>query len=255
MDVAVGTCGYQYYDPVEGWKDEYESKLQAYTDAFPTGELNRTFYELPMIETAERWRAEAVSGFTFTLKAWQAMTHPASSPTWNSHRDALPEGDVGYLRPTAAVRDAWRETRARAEALDASVVVLQTPPSFDCTDAHARNMRDLLGSIERGDLTLAWEPRGDWKATLDRVADLCADLDLVHVTDLLRRYPVTDGPAYVRLHGLNEDPYDYAYDYDDAELARLADRLDALADGDRAFCMFNNDAMYENAQRLRETIP
>lgn len=254
--ILVGTCGYQRFDPGEGWKDEYESKLQAYSETFPVGELNRTFYELPQVSTAERWRREASEGFEFTLKAWQALTHPWQSPTWNNHRDAVPDDrtdEVGLLQPTAFVKDAWEQTRARADALEASVVVLQTPPSFECTDEHEANMRELLTSIDRGDLALAWEPRGDWPDSPDRIRQLCADLDLIHVVDLMRTEPVADhSVAYTRLHGLNEDPYDYDYDYSEAELEDLAGKLHEFARSrERVYCMFNNFEMYDNARELR----
>ncbi len=52
--IKIGTCGYGYYDPGEGWKEEYKSKLQAYTDEFETGEINKTFYKLPMEKTAKK---------------------------------------------------------------------------------------------------------------------------------------------------------------------------------------------------------
>lgn len=89
-EVLVGTCGYGYYDPGAGWKDEYESKLAAFAAEFDALEVNRTFYELPQVRTTERWRREVGAEFVFTMKAWQAITHPRSSPTWNNHRDALP---------------------------------------------------------------------------------------------------------------------------------------------------------------------
>ncbi|TEU13922.1 MAG: DUF72 domain-containing protein, partial [Hadesarchaea archaeon] len=31
-------------------------------------------YKLPMVKTAERWRAEAPGDFEFALKAWQAIS-------------------------------------------------------------------------------------------------------------------------------------------------------------------------------------
>lgn len=55
------------------------------------GELDRTFHSLQQVPTAGGWRRETVEGFAFTLKAWQAVPHPWSSPTWNDHRDDVPD--------------------------------------------------------------------------------------------------------------------------------------------------------------------
>lgn len=258
-EVKIGTCGYGFYDPGEGWKDEYESKLAAYSDAFAVGEINRTFYSLPQVSTTERWRREAVESFEFTLKAWQALTYPTSSPTWNDHRDGLTEEQeegLGYLQPTDVVVDAREETRKRAEALEARVVVIQTPPSFDATEDHEENMRTLFSKIDRGDLGLAWEPRGDWSDHPERIADICADLNLVHVVDLMRRDPLCDHDvAYVRLHGLNEDPYDYDYDYSEDELVVLAERFrDLSADRERVYCLFNNYEKFSNAVTITNLL-
>lgn len=87
--IKIGTCGYSYYKPGQGWKEQYESKLQAFSDSFSHLELNKTFYKLPMVKTASRWRNEVSSDFEFSVKAWQAITHPVSSPTWNNRRDGL----------------------------------------------------------------------------------------------------------------------------------------------------------------------
>lgn len=256
--VLVGTCGYGYYSPGAGWKETYESKLAAFADEFSLLELNSTFYELPQVSTARRWRREVCSGFAVTTKAWQAITHPAASPTWNGHREALPDAqdDVGYLSPTAALHDAWDATRERAEAVAADVVVLQTPPSFDASPIHEANLHDFLSSIDRGGLTLAWEPRGDWREHPDRVAAIAADHDLVHVVDPFRDAPQDDtATAYLRLHGLNEDRYDYDYDYSDAELADPAvDVLSLAEERDRVYCLFNNYEKFENARALRAEL-
>ncbi len=259
MTIHVGTCGYSYYDPGADWQDEYESKLQAYSAAFPVGELNRTFYSLPMVSTAERWREEAHVDFEFTLKAWQAMTHTWESPTWNNHRDDVPEDrtdDVGHLQPTDAVEDAWREIKRRARALEANVVIIQTPPGFGATEEHESWMRTLLSDIEREGLTLAWEPRGNWLADLERVRRVCRALDLVHVVDLFRERPRSEHEvAYIRLHGRNEPRFDYDYDYNNEELRTLVDRLRELeADHETVYCLFNNYEMYPNARRTMEIL-
>ncbi|WP_435145217.1 DUF72 domain-containing protein [Halobaculum sp. P14] len=235
--------------------------MHAYSDdpAFDLVELNTTFYSLPQVSTAERWRREAVDGFEFAVKGWQALTHEWASPTWNGERDdveaddALDSDEVGGLRPTDSVEAAWDRTAARADALDAPVVLLQTPPSFGASADHEAAMREFLGDVDRGELTVAWEPRGDWHDQPGRVADVCDDLDLVHVVDPLRDDPVSSHPtAYLRLHGLNEDRYDYEYDYDRSELRELDDAVSDLRDDhETVYVLFNNDAMFENARSFR----
>lgn len=258
-EINIGTCGYSYYNPPEGWKEKYESKLQAYSHAFEVGEINRTFYKLPMTKTTERWRREAEDDFEFTLKAWQALTHPTNSPTWRGKKDKLSdeqEENFGYLRPNEQVVEAWEETKERAEALEAKVCVLQTSAGFDCSEENEENMRELLGRIDRGSIELAWEPRGDWKENPDRVREICEDLDLVHIVDIMRRDPVSSHDiAYVRLHGLNPKEYDYDYDYSGEELEELASKLRDLAENhERVYCMFNNYEMFDGAQKLKDLL-
>ncbi|MFB6270324.1 MAG: DUF72 domain-containing protein [Halobacterium sp.] len=252
--VTVGTCGYSYYDAPEGWKDEYESKLAAFADEYAAVELQSTFYELPQVSTAERWRREAGEGFTFALKAWQAVTHPSSSPTWNNHRDAEPEGEKGYFKDAPAVDDAWNETLERADALDAEVVVLQTPPSFGASDEYEAALRSFVERVDRRGYTVAWEPRGTWKDDPERVEAVCRDLDLVHVVNPLHRDPVdaTD-TAYCRMHGETDDVHDYEYRYEDDELDDLADAVQNL-DADDVYVLFNNTNMFEDAARLERRL-
>ncbi|MDY7082548.1 MAG: hypothetical protein SXQ77_09130, partial [Halobacteria archaeon] len=91
------------------------------------------------------------------------------------------------------------------------------------------------------DLVLGWEPRGDWKEKTGRVKDICDDLDLVHVVDLMRDEPVSSHPvAYVRLHGLNEDPYDYDYDYH-IDVGDYVLKLQAYRSGVNAFVRWETD--------------
>lgn len=257
--IAVGTCGYRFFDAGEDWKERYDSQLQAYSDAFAVGELNRTFYKLPQVSTAERWRREAVEEFEFTVKAWQAITHPWRSPTWNNYRHSVPDDrtdEVGMLRPTPFVREAWERTRRVAQALEARVVLVQTPPSFDATETNETNLRAVLETVDRDGLTVAWEPRGDWSDHPDRVAALCDELDLVHVVDVIRNEPLSDhAVAYTRLHGLNEDPYDYEYEYSESELDDLAGRLHSFAEAhERVYCLFNNYEMFSDARALRSRL-
>ncbi|MGM0675059.1 MAG: DUF72 domain-containing protein [Spirochaetota bacterium] len=257
--IRIGTCGYGDYQPESGWKERYKNKLQAYSYAFDACELNRTFYKLPMEKTAARWRAEARPEFEFTVKVWQAVTHPVSSPTWRKRKKDLTEQqaqEAGLLRPNGTVLEAWEQSRRIAEALGARICVLQTPASFELNDENEEQVREFFRRIQRNGVLPAWEPRGSWNEDRERLARLCDELDVIHVVDVLRRLPVSSNPtAYIRLHGLNSREYDYNYDYSDAELSTLAAELEKL---DRryetVYCMFNNFAMHENAQRLRKLL-
>lgn len=72
----------------------------------------------------------------------------------------------------------------------------------------------------------------------------------------MRRDPAyLDGIAYLRLHGLNEDPYDYDYDYTDEELGMLADKLETLNERcEEVYCLFNNFEKFANGRRLESLL-
>lgn len=259
MSIHAGTCGYGYYDAPAGLKERFETKLQAFTHDFDLLEVNRTFYELPRTATCEKWRRRAREGFMFTLKAWQALTHPLSSPTWRGNDDGLTEAQregFGYLRPNGAVIEAWNRTLERARALEAPLMLVQCPASFEPGGEHEANLRELMSRVDRDGVRIAWEPRGDWLEAPDRVARLCDELDLVHTVDPMRRDPAHLGEvAYLRLHGLNEDPYDYDYDYSEDELGTLADKLEALNERcEDVYCLFNNFEKFANARTLESLL-
>jgi hypothetical protein len=43
INIHIGTCGYSRYQPIGNWKERYDSKLQAYSDAFAVVEDRSTF--------------------------------------------------------------------------------------------------------------------------------------------------------------------------------------------------------------------
>ena len=67
-EVRVGCCG-------------FPQPLGRYARTFPAVEVQQTFYHPPLPETLKKWRALVPAEFEFTLKAWQLITHEASSPT------------------------------------------------------------------------------------------------------------------------------------------------------------------------------
>lgn len=66
--------------------------------------------------------------FEFTLKAWQLITHPASSPTYRKAGIKVPPGtgeNYGFFKLGDEVHEAWEKTRRFAQALEAKVIVFQ----------------------------------------------------------------------------------------------------------------------------------
>jgi len=237
-EIVVGCCGWPEA------RARYFSHLGAV-------ELQETFYDPPAPERAARLRQEAPPGFVVTMKAWQVITHPASSPTYRRLRRPLPpeaREEAGFFRPTPTVRRAWETTLAVARAVGAAAIVFQCPASFRPTPENKAHLRAFFQGVEREGRVLAWEPRGPWRE--EDVLPLCRELGLVHCVD-----PLTQGPslwgeaAYFRLHGRTG----YRYRYSDEELQELAEACRwALAQGRRpVFVMFNNTNMLEDALRFR----
>lgn len=245
--IKVGCCGWA----VRGGK-------KAYYEKFKLIELQDTFYKLPRVETAEKWRKEAPSEFEFAVKGWQVLTHPHTSPTWRKAGLKDLPGELrnyGHLKPTRENFEAWGRVKEICEALEARVCVLQTPPNFGFSEDNVRSVREFFGSIDRGGLIVGWEPRGTWREHLDAVEELCRDLKLVHVVDIFRVKPVTRGPIhYIRLHGIGPGEVNYRYKYSDEDLQQLRSWCLKLSKEGEVYVLFNNIFMAEDATRFKEML-
>lgn len=95
--------------------------------------MQSTFYQPPALNVVERWRRDVPEDFRFAMKAWQLITHPASSPTYRKLKTPIPEGRkgaVGGFQLTEEVWRAWEVTQQIAHVLSAAVIVFQCPASF-----------------------------------------------------------------------------------------------------------------------------
>ncbi|MGQ9596238.1 MAG: DUF72 domain-containing protein [Thermoproteota archaeon] len=235
MKVKVGCCGF----PIS---------MENYFSEFGLVEIQSTFYKLPRVKTAERWRSQAPEGFEFTLKAWQAITHPAESPTWR--RTSFKKVDLqgfGNFNPIKKNFEAWDETLNIARGLRAKIVIFQTPPSFNPSPRNLDNMRKFFVEIDRDNLRLAWEPRGEWLGKGNLVKDIMKKLDLIHVVDPFWDQPLTAGVYYFRLHGLGKR-YNYNYEYSPEDLGRLKRIIGGLEDAEEIYVLFNNVKMRDSAK-------
>jgi uncharacterized protein YecE (DUF72 family) len=232
--IRVGCCG-------------FATAQEIYYRTFSCVEINSSFYQLPRIETAARWRSSAPPDFEFTMKAWQVITHAADSPTYKRTRlDSRDREYCGHFGFNPTIRWAWDETFAVAKALDARLVLFQCPASFRSTNANVANLRRFFERAKRGRFAMGWEPRGEWDP--EQVAALCKELDLIPVVDPLKNQPIAIGKIrYYRLHGTTGPRHRYSHE----ELAQLRK---LCATRTPTYCLFNNVAMTTDAQRFRKLL-
>ena len=236
-EVRIGLCG-------------FTMAFADYVREFPVVEVQQTFYQPPADATLLRWRRRAPLRFEFTLKAWQLITHEASSPTYRRLRrplNAHERSECGSFRTTPVVLEAWSRTLQCARLLRATGLLLQCPRSFRATPENAERMREFFATVERpAGVRILWEPRGSWPPEL--VLELCRELELAHVVDPLVDSTVTPEQTYLRLHGLTGARHVYT----DDELAAIAAALPP--DAGSAYVMFNNLPRVGDARRFGKLV-
>jgi uncharacterized protein YecE (DUF72 family) len=233
MTLRVGCCG-------------FPTARSKYYSNFKAVEVQQTFYQPPMMRTLERWRAEAPPDFEFTLKAWQLVTHEAKSPTYRRLKLPWPPSKLahcGSFKPTEEVAWAWEQTRKAALALQARIVVFQTPVSFQPTEENRRNLRMFFEGVTRENLRFVWEVRGIW--TRKEVEDLCRDYDLIIGVDPFKADPPCRGTRYLRLHGITG----YKYRFTENDLEDLKGKC-----SEDAYCLFNNVNMWTDALTFQKLL-
>lgn len=235
MELKVGCCG-------------FPQARHIYYRTLPLVEVQKTFYQLPRVKTSHKWRQESPAHFEFTLKAWQLITHRPSSPTYRRLSHPIPEElreAYGSFKPTAEVLKAWKDTLEVARALEAEIVVFETPSTFGPGPKNLAQMREFFSTIERDGLQMAFEPRGQWDP--DETGKLCRELDLLHVVDPFQGREKAGSVIYWRMHGIGN----YRHRYSDQELGKLATIL-RKSKKKKAYVLFNNVFMWEDAQRFLE---
>lgn len=144
--IKVGLCGWTI-------------SQREYFERFPVVEIQQTFYDPPPEATIKRWRVTAPAGFEFTLKAWQVITHEASSPTYRRMKRPftdLQRQEFGAFRWNATTSAAWDLTAFYAKILRAPAVVFQCPARFKPTEANVERMRVFFREADRHGLRFLW---------------------------------------------------------------------------------------------------
>jgi uncharacterized protein YecE (DUF72 family) len=175
------------------------------------------------------------------MKAFQGITHPINSPTWKRASKQRPKNNVenyGYLKPTRENFDCWDNILKICKTMNASVCVIQLPPSFDCNDKNLENALTFFYNINKDDLVIGIEFRHiSWFADSNnsKVIMLLDKANLIHIVDpfafMLLKH---DELIYFRMHGIHNVSkngqilYNYNYEYSNEELERLKKMVEFL---------------------------
>jgi len=233
--IKVGCCGF----PV---------RRETYYKDFEVMEVQQTFYQLPRVDTGRKWKEGAPPNFEFTMKAWQLITHPLSSPTYRRLRMTIPEEkkkNYGFFKSTEEVWEAWSKTLEFAQALGVQKIVFQSPASFFPSNESVKNLKQFFKKLKTHSVTFIWEPRGKWEREV--VERLCIELDITPCLDPFEEKSVRGELLYTRLHGRKG----YRDTYSEAEMKELIKKGKGYS---QAYLMFNNVSMYEDALHFKKLL-
>lgn len=202
-NLRIGTSGFSYRE----WLGAFyparlpgKEMLAYYAARLPTVEINYTFRAMPKPAMFEGWAAAAPASFRFALKAPERITHRAR------------------LAGTGEAIDRFVSV-ARVLGERLGPVLFQLPPDFKIDLAC---LRDFLAQLD-GRLRAAFEFRNrSWfsDTAFQTLRDFGAALCVAESDKLVTPVERTAHFVYVRLRKES---------YDEAELARWAERLAELA--------------------------
>jgi len=254
-EILVGTSGYSFHEGVgpvypEGTKPN--SYLPCYAQLFPTVELNFSYYAMPKAGNLAKMLADAGPNLTFSIKAYQTMTHKIDSK-WEAEAST-------FLKAIKPILEAGR--------LEA--VLFQFPYSFHYTPANRSYLDKLIKYF--GGVPVAVEFRkADWYTAkvIDGMKSRRVPLVSLDMPELPKLPPamdvVTAPLAYIRLHGRNkeakrgkDDHARYNYLYSNNEVEAWVTRIERIAQlADRVLVYFNNfpfTKAVQNAQTLEKLL-
>lgn len=195
--IRIGTCGYSY----EEWRGVFYPEklppgkfLEHYSSEFDTVELNATFYQLPALKSLEGMVRRTPPGFSFVVKAHQALTHQRGKPA----EEMLPSFKMA-LRPFA-------------DGGKLGGVLLQFPYSFKANPDNSKYVRELAERITEAPVIAEFRHKGwfvpDGIAWLRKHAISLCCVDEPELPNLPPAVAEVTGPvAYARFHGRNKSAW------------------------------------------------
>jgi uncharacterized protein YecE (DUF72 family) len=287
--ILIGTASWSDPGFVERWypkKMPAGERLSWYAQHFELVEVNSTFYSVPEPRMAERWCAATPDGFTFDVKLHQLFSfHSTPAKLLPPDLQKRAETDAkGKVKSTGGLQEALLKIFLRSMSIirDAGklgVLLLQLSPAFSPRKHQLSELNSLIEMLSDYDVAIEFRNRnwavGDQlESTIDFVRKdhaIFVNIDAPvsdHFTVMPSDLDEVTNPkiAYLRLHGRNAKAYitgktvaaRFDYDYNDKEIAEVAERSKKLAQEARELhVIFNNnnlDYAPRSALGLRKAI-
>lgn len=216
--------------------EEYRqrTRLTYYASLFNSVEINASFYQMPRVQTIQKWSGEVPDNFAFSFKLHQSVTH------------AIP-GQFN-LEPVPAFMETISATSKRG------CVLVQLPPKFG---PDPLQLSKLLNILKPYGWRIAVEFRQpNWY--IEEVFELLNNFDTAMVFHDMPKSSspiVTTAPnIFLRFHGPEQG---YRGSYSENYLQEYADYINEwLGEGKFVYAYFNNTlgAAVQNLQTLNHLV-
>ena len=226
VDYLIGTGGWAYFH-VPGLRS-----LTAYSRLFSFVEVNSTFYQIPSLKTVESWRRQVQPDFEFSVRCNKDVTHKYQfQPSEQSFKIL---GDMVTI----------------CETLNAQILHMQTPSSFQPNKENARLLDSFVASVDLKDVRIALEARGSNQALSTEFTRVMQKHDMIHSIDLSNDEEAAykSDILYTRLFGKGTHNI---YQPTDQELVKI-DKRASTGTHKKAVVSFHFVRMYQDARRLKQ---
>jgi uncharacterized protein YecE (DUF72 family) len=224
-EYRIGAGGWAYFQVPS------MDPLSTYARAFNFVEVNSTFYETPPLKQVASWREKVPEDFEFSVRCHKSLTH--------EYR----------LQPVKESQKVLSDAIDICKTLRATILQIQTPPSFKVTQAKTQDIRDLFASSNIKRIRVAWEIRQpEAKQLPEYLTRLMQDLNMVHCVDISKEDPafITD-IMYTRLFGKGKHNI---YQFDDKELKQIHEKIKKGKEK-KVVLSFHGLKMYVDAARFK----
>jgi uncharacterized protein YecE (DUF72 family) len=266
-DIRIGISGWRY----EPWRQVFyppdlaqHRELEFASRAFPSIEINGSFYSLQSPGSYEAWRKATPTGFVFSVKGPRYITHILRLKNVRKPLANFFASGVFNLREKLGPM-LWQfppSLRYDAELFEAFLALLPRNTTDALKLARSRESRMHGRSCLRIDaerpLRHAIEIRHTSFVTPEFVAQLRRHAVALVVADTAGKWPyvedVTSDFMYLRLHG---DKELYASGYTETALDRWARRIRSWSRTCDVYCFFDNDIKVRapfDADRLMQKL-